>query len=178
MGVESGVIVGPGTALVTHGVGDTGFDNKTAGTKFVGIINNAEVFRVSATEFAWKGAAGATVSMGRQAASVNTSGTTETTLMSLPALAAGQSIHFRALVGGKQDDETDGSTFSIVGCGTNAAGTTAVKGTTSIVGPESNASTNLVVDAEDTLEQIRIRVVGISAEAWQWSGFVEYIIIT
>lgn len=178
MGVESGVIVGPGTSLVTHGVGDTGFDNKTAGTKWVGIINNAEVVRISATEFSWKGATDSTVSMGRQTANVNTSGTTETTLMSLPALAIGQSIHFRVLVGGKQNDETEASTFSVTGCAVNAAGTTAILGTTSIVAVEDTASTDVVVDANDTLEQVRIRVVGISAETWQWAGAAEYIIIS
>ncbi len=35
----------------------------------------------------------------------------------------------------------------------------------------------VVFDVNDTLDTLRVRVTGISAETWDWVGYVEYFMV-
>lgn len=103
---------------------------------------------------------------------VTTTDTTVTAIIQIP-VASGDSIHGIALVGGKQNDQTDAAHALFVFSATNAADTTAVKGTSTITIVESDAATNFTIAADDTNDDIELRVTG-PAETWLWAGHCFY----
>ncbi len=107
---------------------------------------------------------------------VSTTDATTTPVLSID-VASGQSLHGIFLVGGKQDDESDAASALVVVAATNAAGTTAVKGTQSVTIVESAAGTNVTATADDTDDEIDINVVGIVAENWLWTAHGFYMLI-
>lgn len=104
---------------------------------------------------------------------LSTTDATVTKIIEIP-VASGDSIHGIALIGGKQDNQSDASHALYVFSATNAAGTTAVKGTSTITIVESDAATNFTIAADDTNDDIELRVTGIAAENWLWAGHCFY----
>ncbi len=107
---------------------------------------------------------------------ITTVDTTTTPVLAIP-VASGRSIHGIAIVGGKQDDESDAASALVLFSATNAAGTLAVKGTQSVTIVESAAGTNVTCTADDTNDELDINVVGINAENWLWTGHALYTFI-
>ena len=107
---------------------------------------------------------------------LTTTDTTTTPILSIP-VASGKSIHGIALVGGKQDDESDAASALVVFAATNAAGTLAVKGTQSVTIVESAAGTNVTCTADDTNDELDVNVVGITSENWWWTAHGLYMLI-
>jgi hypothetical protein len=106
--------------------------------------------------------------------SITTTDTTTTPIISIP-VASGRSVHGIFLVGAKQDDESDATSALVVAAATNAAGTTAVKGTQSVTIVESAAGTNVTATADDTADELRINAVGITSENWLWTAHGFYM---
>lgn len=58
----------------------------------------------------------------------------------------------------------------------NVGGTTSLMGTVQTVGTdhEDNASTDITIDADDTIDALRIRVTGIAGETWRWMARIDW----
>lgn len=57
----------------------------------------------------------------------------------------------------------------------NVGGTTSLVGSVETIGTdiEDNASTDVVITADDTNDALQISVTGITAETWRWVAVVE-----
>lgn len=131
------------------------------------------IFEEFIANMAFKGHAGYAGSDLKYISNVlTTTDTTVTKCIEIP-VASGDSIHGIALIGGKQNDQSDASHALFVFSATNAAGTTAVKGTSTITIVESDAATNFTIAADDTNDDIELRVTG-PAETWLWAGHCFY----
>lgn len=107
---------------------------------------------------------------------VSTTDATTTALVTI-ACPSGYALSIRAHILGMQDDMTDATCGTVVGCVTNNAGTTAVKGTASVIVVESNASTNITFTADDTADTALVNVVGIAAENYAWTAVAEWMFV-
>ena len=106
---------------------------------------------------------------------LTTPGNTATVIYS-KACPLSCSVSVYAFLTGKKAGATADGITSFKGNGvSNAAGTTAVHGTTTGFGtdPESSGGTPAVtIVANDTDDTIEVKVAGIAAETWYWHGFV------
>ena len=107
---------------------------------------------------------------------VSTTDNTATVIASIPA-PVGYACSARFPVMGIQDDATDAVCYTGIGCCTNNAGTTAMKGTALYQVVESNASADCAFNANDTSDTLEIKVTGITAENWAWQCQVQYSFI-
>lgn len=107
---------------------------------------------------------------------VSTTDNTATVLASI-SVPSGYAVSVRCHVVGMQDDMTDAACYTAIGCATNNAGTTAMKGTALYQVVESNASCDATITANDTTDAIELKVTGITAENWAWTAQVQYLIV-
>ena len=112
----------------------------------------------------------------RGTAVVSTTGNTATVIKAI-AVPSGYGISVRAQVLGFQDDASDASTYTLIGAATNAAGTTAMKGTALYQVVESNASCDCTITANDTDDTVEIKVTGITAENYAWICEYQYMLV-
>jgi hypothetical protein len=107
-------------------------------------------------------------------------GSTPTTLMldgssTRLTIPSGKVFMFEAKIVGVKSDGSAAATYYRKGCIENVGGTTALVGTIETIGTdyEDNASTNVVITADNTNDALDISVTGIAAETWRWVAVVE-----
>lgn len=179
MGNQNGLVTTPGITALRHTTGDCGVECDTAGKKFYVNVAGSTVFETSGTQQKWKGhSAFAGSDIIRVSGAVRTTDNTVTTLLSVE-IPSGYAVFANAFVGCKQVDESDGCAYRVLGAAVNAAGSTSLLGTQNLVAVESASGTSatVVFDVNDSLDTLRVRVTGISAETWDWVGYVEYFMV-
>lgn len=105
-----------------------------------------------------------------KAATATTPGNTATTVLSFPVPLSSCVAVEALIVGKKAGANADGLVAKIFNACTNAAGTTALVGTTggSVIENSAGAPTADIV-ADDTNDLILVQVTGVTAETWDWS---------
>lgn len=128
---------------------------------------------VSGDQFLKSHAAYALSGVHRKTFVVSTTDTTTTPIISI-ACPVGYACAISAFIMGVQSDASDATAGRALGIVTNAAGTTAAKGTASITVVESDSATNITFTADDTNDAALVNVVG-PAENWAWQVAVEWM---
>lgn len=106
---------------------------------------------------------------------VSTTDNTATDLFQIP-LSEGEAIVGQGMIVGCQDDETDAVSAHFEFCARRAAaGNVTLVGSPAVRILESNASTDVSVNADTSAQTVDIRVTGITAENWRFEGSISYI---
>lgn len=107
-----------------------------------------------------------------------TADATATTIVSIP-VALNQVIGGEVIIVGKKTGSTDAYVGRTLFSGVNNAGTTAALATASNTALENSSGTPAITAvANDTTDAIDIKVAGIAAEGWTWSGYYHYQALT
>lgn len=158
-------------------LGDIAIQCDTAGRTVSTIIGGVVYQTLSAGVKFFKSHTGyARSGLNSKTYSVSTTDATATVIASV-AVPSGWAIAMNFFVVGMQDDATDAFAATGVGAATNAAGTTAAKGTPLYRIVESNAATDVAFNANDTDDVYEIKVTGVAAENWAWTAYVDWQLV-
>lgn len=109
---------------------------------------------------------------------IATTDATATTILSI-SIAVNQVLGGEVIILGKKAATTDAYVGRTLFSGVNNAGTTAALATASNTALENSAGTPAITAvANDTTDAIDIKVAGIAAENWTWTGYVHYRLLT
>lgn len=111
---------------------------------------------------------------------ITTADATATVITSVP-VALGSAVGGKVTIIGKKTGAADSYVGTYQFAGVNNGGTTAEIAAESAMGTvqENSAGTPAVtVVANDTTDTLEIKVAGIAAESWKWTGVIEYQTIT